>query len=185
MNFRWLFNLVIFVPPTVLIGLVALWWNSHVNRGLEEMNSSMLYKMEFNELFLAYQVFNSIFVVADLPVYLRHFKRTRVYSFVLAVIWNTIYFLFMWSKVSLTIFKPSHYSEEVYTDLLMESYGNFLHWPTLLVNFAIVIKELNLYFYSFWSGLTVGDGELFFLRPLEIENDWITLITAPLSLVMG
>lgn len=87
----------------------------------------------------------SVFVVAEIPVYMRHFKLLRFITLVAGIIYNILY----WGSVADFLALLFYYDKQTFDIFyLMEAmflgYNIVLHFPITIVNAMIIAKEIIL-----------------------------------------
>ena len=109
--FRWFINLFLIAVPYTVIDLVAVGWNLYFNVEYNHVWAGGNLYLFYNSLFLLFQAFNSFFVVAELPVYLRHFKLLREISFNGAVFWTIFYVVSVADLFYILFYKDKDYDD--------------------------------------------------------------------------
>ena len=103
--FRWFINLFLIAIPWTIIDVACVIWNIYFNIEWNRYWAGGNMYLFYNTLFLMFQGFNSFFVVAEMPVYLRHFKTMRMLSFDAAVLWTIIYVISVADLVYIVFYK--------------------------------------------------------------------------------
>ena len=85
-----------------------------------------------------------MWIVFEVPTWLKHAKLIRIYSLYYAIKWNFIFFIFF-RKAYKTI---ENASKEDFTgmqifELFFIGYNIFLHGPIFLINSIIIFKEVS------------------------------------------
>ena len=147
MYFRWGINFVVIgLPMSVFIalGLVwNLWFNIAKNHFWAHGNLYLV--IMTNLAFL--QSLNAIFLLFEIPAYLRWTKPFRSLSVEWGFIFNVVYlaFVYRWRQcVNASQEKGVPPSGIELFEILFYMYNLVLHGPIFIVNFAIISKELTL-----------------------------------------
>lgn len=147
MYFRWAINfLLVGIPMSQVIiwgYLWNVWFNIHLNNFWAHGN---LYLMVMS-LFVIMQSWNAMFLVFEIPAYLRWTKPFRSLSLEWGSIFNIIYlgFVFRYRQTVNAAQKKGDAATgiEIFENLFY-LYNLVLHGPLFFVNLAIISKELSL-----------------------------------------
>lgn len=97
----------------------------------------------YNTYYLLVQAFLSLWLVAEIPTWMKHFKAVRFISMVSAYTYNLIYLgsLFKWFSM---IWLEDHSKATIMTLLVNMNlgYNLILHWSIIPINLAIIWKEI-------------------------------------------
>ena len=145
MYFRWAINaLFVGLPYLQLllwVNLWNLWFNIHLNHWWAHGNVYLM----VNAALTLMQSFNSVFLVFEIPVYLKYTKPLRALSLEFAIFYNIFYFI-MIRKYLTDVKELKSYSDQASGFEVFENmfylYNLVLHGPTCVVNIWIIIKEL-------------------------------------------
>lgn len=146
--YRFLINAIVVGGPWALTAIGCFLYNLYFNIEWNRNWASGHWYLVVNTLYLAVQVVDSIFIVFELPVWLRAFRVTRILSFFTAIIYNTLYLLsaFEWWDMIYAVADKSNYDFVTVMINMLLGYNLVLHISVVPVNFAIILKEISLYF---------------------------------------
>lgn len=91
---RWILNLGFVAVPWTCSLIVFIFLNLFVNIDFNYFWAAGNFFLIFNTYYLFLQSFLSVWLVAEVPFWLRHFKPIRLFSLAAAFIYNVIYFAF-------------------------------------------------------------------------------------------
>jgi len=114
-------------------------FNIVYNQWWAEGNAYLIY----NTYYLFVQAFLSLWLVAEIPTWMKHFKAVRFISMVLAHVYNFIYLISLFKWVSMIWLEDN--SKATFMKLLVNmniGYNLILHWSIVPINLAIIFKEI-------------------------------------------
>lgn len=151
--FRWIVNAAIFGVPFSALSLVSIGWNLWFNIELNNFWAQGNLFLVFNTLYLLMQAFLSVWLIFEIPIWLRHFKVLRVFSLFSAFWYNVAYLLFIieyYYTMYLTREKDvSELHPFEILEILFYAYNTMIHWPIPIINFVIMLKEFSMEFFQF------------------------------------
>lgn len=143
MVFRWVLNLILIGFPWTFISQIFFAWNVLFNAKWNFLWAGGNVYLVANTVFAYIQTWMSVFVIWEIPFYMRHFKFFRLISLVSGFVYNFFYWasvidflllLFQYDKESLDIF--------YLLEAMFFGYNIVLHFPITLVNMVIITKEI-------------------------------------------
>ena len=93
MVFRWLLNLVLIGFPWTFLAQIFFAWNIMFNAKWNFLWAGGNVYLLANTVYAYIQTWMSVFLVWELPIYMRHFKLFRLISVILAFIYNIFYWV--------------------------------------------------------------------------------------------
>lgn len=145
MAFRWILNLFIFGVPWTFISQIFFAWNVLFNAKWNFLWAGGNVYLIWNTVYAYVQTWMSVFLIWEMPIYMRHFKLFRLISLVAAVVYNVLYVTSV-ADFLLLLFKQKKETIDVFflMSAMFFGYNIVLHFPITIVNAAIVVKEILL-----------------------------------------
>lgn len=149
--YRWAINAVVIGVPWMTAGLASFAYNMYFNIAWNKFWASGNAFLILNSVYLFVQVTNSIPLLFEIPIWLRAFRVTRLLSFFSAIFYNIVYIisaLEWYDQIYLVTDKSAYDFGMIMVNMLL-GYNLILHWSIIPINFAIIVKEISLNFFSF------------------------------------
>jgi len=156
---KWVF-LVLFlgIPWVIFSQLCVIYnivFNAWLNAGWAEGNLWLL----FNTWYAIVQTWMSYIIVLEIYPLMKWGILFRIASFISAWIYNTVYFigLFSWATEMIILpMKDDDYIDEIgVIDVVMNMmfvYNSIQHSPICFINIVIILKEIQIWLYEFATG---------------------------------
>ena len=130
--------------------MFCLAYNVYFNIAWNKIWASGNAYLVMNTVYLFIQVFNSIPLIFELPIWLRAFRVTRILSFISAIAYNAFYLLcaLEWYDQFYFVTDITQYTYLTIMVNMLLGYNMILHSSIIPVNFAIIAKEISLNFFS-------------------------------------
>lgn len=188
-DFRWVAHFVLVAVPYLVFNTLMQSLNISVNLWLNHIWGPGNLILIFNTGVSLFQGITSFFLVAEMPVYMRHMHVVRGFSFFLAIIYNVFY---LWAGLEYLYGHGEALADgEFYPGLFMLIDMFFLwnisfYFPIFCINMIIIGREFAFEFLKknrqhFYGGtydeLKLGIGEMWhsYLSVLNLFNPiwWI------------
>lgn len=143
MAFRWILNMFTIGIPWTFISQIFFAWNVLFNAKWNFLWAGGNVYLIANTVYAYIQTWMSVFLIYEIPFYMRHFKLFRFMSLVAAMVYNVVYFVSV-ADFLILLFKQK--KEEIDIFYLMSAmffgYNIVLHFPITIVNAVIFFKEV-------------------------------------------
>lgn len=149
--YRWAINAVVIGVPWTTAGFASFAYNMYFNIAWNKFWASGNAFLILNSVYLFVQVTNSIPLLFEIPIWLRAFRVTRLLSFFSAIIYNIVFIisaLEWYDQIYLVTDKSAYDFGMIMVNMLL-GYNLILHCSIIPINFAIIVKEISLNFFSF------------------------------------
>ena len=151
-TFRWVIYIVVVFVPYWWISIACFTWNVVLNIMYNKIWAGGNLWLVGNTLYLLFQIVASWPLMLEIPTYLRHAKFIRY----LSILSGSIYNLFIISDISSWLLDLYAIPEETMNhvnmlDVLFNMflvYNAILHSSIVIINSAIIAKEIELVFYQ-------------------------------------
>lgn len=145
MVFRWLLNLILVSVPWTFCAQIMFAWNIMFNAKWNFLWAGGNVYLLLNTAYAYIQTWMSVFLVAEGPIFMRHAKLFRFISLVMAFLYNAGY----WIQVAdfmLLLFEYDKATFDIFYMLesMFFGYNIILHFPIIILNQVIIIKEVTL-----------------------------------------
>lgn len=143
--FRWILNLVVVGFPWTFISQIFFAWNVLFNAKWNFLWAGGNVYLVANTVFAYIQTWMSVFVVWEIPFYMRHFKFFRLLSLMAGIVYNFFY----WSAVADFVILLFYFDKDTFDifylmQAMFSGYNIVLHFPITIVNSVILGKEIVL-----------------------------------------
>lgn len=138
-------NFFVVALPFSFWSTIGYFFNFFFNIGLNKWWADGNLFLVANTVYLLVQGFQSVFLIYEIPAYLRHHKIARAISFETAIIYNIVYFIAA-LKLYQMIYWADHEEDTYGTVMVMFffAYNLVMNIPNVYVNIAIIMKEFAL-----------------------------------------
>lgn len=145
MVFRWLLNLILVSVPWTFCAQIMFAWNIMFNAKWNFLWAGGNVYLLLNTAYAYIQTWMSVFLVAEGPIFMRHAKLFRFISLLMAFLYNAGY----WIQVAdfmLLLFEYDKATFDIFYMLesMFFGYNIILHFPIIILNQVIIIKEVTL-----------------------------------------
>lgn len=171
--YRWLINFWLIGVPYLLFVIAANVWNIWFNAQLNDWWADGNLYLLLNTYFGIWQSIDIVFLVFELPVYLKAMKDARALSYGGAVLYN-VFYLWIASEFVYTVFfggkKDGAFDVFDLLKIMFYGYNIVLHGPIAVMNGVTILKEIMLEF----TALITDDLDLA-LNTTDLENGVVDL----------
>lgn len=143
MAFRWVLNFIFIGIPWTFISQIFFAWNVLFNAKWNFLWAGGNVYLIFNTVFAYIQTWMSVFVIYEVPFYMRHFKLFRFFSLCGAIIYNILYVIAV-GDFLLLLFQQDKDELDIFylMSAMFFGYNIVLHFPITIVNHIIFMKEI-------------------------------------------
>jgi hypothetical protein len=143
--FRWLLNLFILGFPWTFCAQIMFAWNIMFNAKWNFLWAGGNVYLLANTVYAYIQTWMSVFLVWELPIYMRHAKLFRFISLVSGIVYNIGYWISFGDFLLLLFYYDKDTFDIFYLlEAMFFGYNLVLHFPITIVNAVILMKETTL-----------------------------------------
>lgn len=177
MVFRWLLNLVVVGFPWTFISQIFFAWNVLFNAKWNFLWAGGNVYLVANTVFAYIQTWMSVFVIWEVPFYMRHFKFFRLISLVTGLVYNILYYSSVADFLALLFYYDKDTFDIFYLmEAMFFGYNIVLHFPITIVNTVIAVKETMMEMFQF-SSKKHGHNVDLALGLFDIWSFWSTVLS--------
>jgi len=129
-------------------------WNLYFNANWNEMWAGGNVWLMANTIYILFQGFASVMLAFELPIWLLTFRVTRFWSFVLATVYNFVFFtlaLEWWDMLYIVNDKTKYDFVDIFINMCL-GYNIVLHFTIIPINVFIIAKEISMEYFQFLRG---------------------------------
>lgn len=178
--FRWLLNLVFIATPWIFFSQIFFAWNVLFNAKWNFLWAGGNVYLIANTIYAYIFTWLSVFVVMEMPIYMKHMKIVRGTAWFMAIIYNILYMISFGDFLLLLFYYDKETFDILYLlEAMFFGYNIILHCPITVVNNVLILKEIGLEFFQASAtrhghntniALGLKDGWDFMLTTLAIVN---------------
>lgn len=147
--FRWLLNLAFVAIPWGFLSQVFLIYNLWFNIKWNFLWAGGNVFLLANTIYAIQQSLHSVFLVTEVPLWMKFNKGGRWLMLALALIYNTLFLGICADFMALLYYYDKKtYNIEYILESMFFSYNIVLHFPITFVNTAVIMKEFSLEFFQ-------------------------------------
>lgn len=131
--------------PWTFISQIFFAWNVLFNAKWNFLWAGGNVYLIANTVFAYMQTWMSVFLIWEMPIFMRHAKLFRLISLVAGVVYNILYFTSV-ADFLILLFKQDKETIDIFylMSAMFFGYNIVLHFPITIVNTAIFVKEIFL-----------------------------------------
>jgi len=176
----YIINIVLIAIPWTVMGIVIIAWNVWLNIDFNQGWAGGNIWLIANTAYMVVQFILSIGLFWEIDAWIYYMKYVRIFSLFSAYIYSILYVL---GFVTLIVVMWDLDGEEITWASMMSamviSYNLILHWPILIINTGIAVKEFSMEVFQFsndWAGTGLDDWSLGFHNVIDLMiamSNWV------------
>lgn len=176
MGFRWILNMITIGIPWTFVSQIFFAWNVLFNAKWNFLWAGGNVYLIANTVYAYVQTWMSVFLIYEIPFYMRHFKLFRFLSLCSAVVYNFLYFASV-ADFLILLFKQDKDTIDIFylMSAMFFGYNIVLHFPITIVNFVIFVKEIFMEMFQA-SSTRHGHNVDLALGLYDVVKFWTTLL---------